>query len=71
MPNLINFIFALRSNFPTGVVDSVEISVPEVTEEEGEMVEEEEAETGEEEVEEELEKPSATLKLSIYTYEGD
>jgi len=63
VPNLINFTLELSKNFPTGVVESVEISVPEATEEEGE--------TGEEETEEELGKPSANLRLCIYTYEGD
>ncbi len=59
VPKLINFIHKLSWKFPTDVVESVEINVPEVTEEEGE--------TGEEE----LEKPSANLKLCIHTYEGD
>lgn len=55
--NLINFVLELSEEFPTGVVESVEINVPEVSEET-----EEEVETV---------KPSANLKLCIYTYEGD
>jgi len=64
--NLIGFVSNLSWQFPTGVVQSVKINVPEVTEEEGE--EEGEGEEGEEE---ELEKPSANIVLSIHTYEGD
>jgi len=55
--NLINFVLELSQEFPTGVVESVEINVPEVSEET-----EEEVETV---------KPSANLTLCIYTYEGD
>ena len=66
VPNLIGFVSNLSWQFPTGVVQSVKINVPEVTEEEGE--EEGEGEEGEEE---ELEKPSANIVLSIHTYEGD
>lgn len=62
VPNLIDFILELSRKFPSSMVESVEIDVPEVTEEE--------AETGGEEIEEPA-KPSAVLKLSIYTYEGD
>ena len=58
--NLIDFIDAWTKEYPTGVVESAEINVPQLTEEEEE-----------EETEEELEKPSADLKLLIYTYEGD
>ena len=57
VPNLIKFILELSGKFPTSMAESVEINVPELTEG---------GETGEE-----LEKPSANLKLHIYTYEGD
>ena len=58
--NLIDFIYQWTHEYPTGVVKSVEISVPEPAEEE----EEEEAE-----IEEQM--PSATINMLIYTYEGN
>jgi len=61
VPNLIDFIYKWTKEYPTGVVESVEIIVPEVTDEEAE----------EEETETEEEKPSATVNLLIYTYEGN
>lgn len=82
--NLIDFTLKLTGEFPTGVVQSVGINIPEVPEEaeaeemeeeQGEEEESEEEAVGEEEEEgieeEELEKPSATLVLLIHTYEGD
>jgi len=54
--NLIDFIDTWTKEYPTGVVESAEINVPQLTEEEEE-----------EETEEELEKPSVDLKLLIYT----
>jgi len=57
VPNLIKFILEVSGKFPTSMVELVGINVPELTEG---------GETGEE-----LEKPSANLKLDIYTYEGD
>jgi type II secretory pathway pseudopilin PulG len=59
VPDLINFVIEVSRQFPSGVAESVQIDVPEVTEEE----------EVEEEVEEE--KPSAKITLSIYTYTGD
>jgi len=61
VPNLIDFIYKWTKEYPTGVVESVEIIVPEETDEEAE----------EEEIETEEERPSATVNLLIYTYEGD
>ncbi len=58
--NLIDFIYKWTHEYPTGVVQSVEITVPEVTEEE-----EEETEEAEEE------KPSATISLLLYSYEDN
>ena len=63
--NLVDFIYKWTHEYPTGVVQSVAITVPEVTEEE----EEAEAEGAAAETEEE--KPSATINLLIYSYEGD
>ena len=60
--NLINFVFELSKEFPTGVVEWVEIDIPVVTEVEGEAAEGEE---------EEVREPSANLQLRIHTYEGD
>jgi len=56
--DLIDFIYKWTHEYSTGVVKSVEISVPEPVDEEAE-----------EETEEE--KPSATINLLIYTYEGN
>lgn len=53
---LIDFIINLNDNFKTGVVKSVEINIPEATENGGE--------TG-------LERPSASIRLVIYIYQGD
>ena len=60
--NLVDFIYKWTHEYPTGVVQSVEITVPEVVEEEEETEEAEEAEE---------EKPSAIINLLIYSYEGD
>jgi hypothetical protein len=54
VPNLITFVYRWIQENVTGIVTSVEITVPETTEEE-----------------EEEGKPSAIIKLLIYTYEGD
>jgi len=54
--NLIDFIYAWTEEYPTGVVESVEITVPEPPEDEEETAEE---------------LPSADIRLLIYTYEGD
>ena len=61
--NLVDFVYKWTHEYPTGVVQSVAITVPEVTEEE------EEVEGAATETEEE--KPSATINLLIYSYEGD
>ena len=74
MPNLIDFIHKWTEQYPTGVVTSVEITVPGMTAEEEEPGEEEpgEEEPEEEEAEEgEPGRSSADLLLHIYTYEGD
>ncbi len=63
--SLNDFIIALNDNFKTGAVKSVEINIPEAIED-GE-------ETGEEPAEgetAELERPSASIRLVIYTYQG-
>jgi len=60
--NLVDFIYKWTHEYPTGVVQSVAITVPEVVEEEEETEEAEEAEE---------EKPSAIINLLIYSYEGD
>lgn len=57
--DLIAYISEWTEEYPTGIVEPVEISVPEPTDEE---VEEEETEE---------ENPSAIINLHIYTYEGD
>ncbi len=68
---LIDFIINLNDNFKTGVVKSVEINIPEATENGGETGEEPaEGQSGEGETEE-LERPSASIRLVIYTYQGD
>ena len=54
--NLIDFIYKWTHEYSTGVVQTVEITVPELVEEEEETEEEE---------------PSAVINLLIYTYEGD
>jgi len=54
--NLIDFIYKWTHEYPTSVVQSAEITVPEPVEEEEETEEE---------------KPSAVINLHIYTYEGD
>lgn len=54
--DLIDFIDAWTKEYPTGVVESVEITVPEPPEDEEETAEE---------------LPSADIRLLIYTYEGD
>ena len=59
--NLVSFVAKLNSHFTTGVVKSVEINIPETTDEgEGE---------GEEE-EQEKEKASADIQLVVYTHQG-
>lgn len=63
--SLNDFIIALNDNFKIGAVKSVEINIPEAIEDGGE--------TGEEPAEgetEELERPSASIRLVIYTYQG-
>jgi len=58
--NLIDFILKLTGEFPTGVIQSADINIPEVLEE------------GEEGAEEaELKKPAAALVLLIHTCEGE
>ena len=54
--DLIDFIVAWTEEYPTGVVESVEITVPEPPEDEEETAEE---------------LTSADIRLLIYTYEGD
>ncbi len=74
VPNLINFVLKWTEQYPTGAVDSVEITAPKTIDEVEEAEEEGAEEEGaEEEQAEEVEpvKPSAELSLSIYTYEGD
>jgi len=61
--DLIDFIDAWTEKYPTGVVELVEITVLEATDEETEEEETEE--------EEEEEKFSAIVNLLIYTYEGN
>lgn len=55
VPELIKFVLELSGEFPTGIVDSAIIDVPR-------MMEEEEEGPG---------KPSASLRLSLYSHEGD
>lgn len=55
--NLVDFVREVSRRFPTGILESVEILVPEVIEEEIEG--------------EELAKPLANLSLLIYSYQGD
>ena len=63
--SLNDFIIALNDNFKTGAVKSVEINIPEAIEDGGETGEEPaEGETAE------LERPSASIRLVIYTYQG-
>ena len=57
--NFTNFIYKWTQEYPTGIVESVEIKVPEPPDEK-EVTEEEEEEI-----------PSATIKLLIHNYEGD
>lgn len=66
--SLISFITTLNDTLTTGVVKSVEISIPAI-DREGEQEGEEEEQ--EEEEEKEKEKPSANIHLVIYTYQGD
>jgi len=63
--NLVDFIYKWTKRYPTGVVQSVAITVPEPPEEE------EEVEGAGAATETEEEKPSATINLLIYSYEGD
>ena len=63
--NLVDFIYKWTKRYPTGVVQSVAITVPEPPEEE------EEVEGAGAVTETEEEKPSATINLLIYSYEGD
>ena len=64
--NLIDFIYKWTEEYPTGMAKTLEITVPEVLDEEAEG---EEAE--EEEVEVEEEEPYAIVYLRIYCYEGE
>lgn len=63
--NFNDFVYKWTQEYPTGVVESVEITVPEPPSEE-EIAKAEEAG---EEIEEE--KPSAVIKLLIHNYGGD
>ena len=63
--NLVDFVYKWTHEYPTGVVQSVAITVPEPPEEE------EEVEGAAAATETEEEKPSATINLLIYSYEGD
>ncbi len=65
VPNLILFIIKLNNGFTTGVVRSVEINIQEEADEEADE------ETEGEQFEEEIKKPSANIRLVIYTYQGD
>jgi len=71
--DLITFIISLNSNFTTGVVVSAVIDIPGATEEDEGTIEEEEEEEEQEEQEEgeEVAKPSADIRMAIYSYEGD
>ena len=79
LPSLISFVTMLNNDFTTGVVDSVSISITEMPEEE--IGEETEGETEEEaggvetenstEPEPEPEIPSASIRLSVYSYQGN
>ena len=79
--SLIHFVARLNNDFTTGVVDSVDISIREITEEEveGEIDEETEGETEEEasgvetenSTEPEPEMPSASIRLSVYSHQGN
>jgi len=70
--NLISFVTALNNDFTTGVVDSVDISIPEIAEEEtgeGETEEETNGVETENSTEPEPEIPSASIRLSVYSYQ--
>ena len=68
--SLISFVTKLNNDFTTGVVDSVDISIHGITEEE---VEEEVGEETENSTEPEPEPamPSASIRLSVYSYQGN
>jgi hypothetical protein len=66
VPSLIHFVARLNTDFTTGVVDSVDISIPEITEEEVGGVETENSTEPEE-----PEIPSASIRLSVYSYQGN
>ena len=75
--SLISFVTRLNNDFTTGVVDSVDISIPGITEEEVEGETEEEANgvetenSTEPEPEPEPGIPSASIRLSVYSYQGN
>lgn len=69
--DLIDFVSRWTGDYSTGVVESVQISVPLPPGEEEEEGEVEETEEGEEEAVIEEQKPSAVINLLIYGYEGD
>ncbi len=73
--SLISFVTRLNNDFTTGVVDSVDISIPGITEEEVEGETEEEANGVETENSTEPEPepgiPSASIRLSVYSYQGN
>ena len=75
--SLISFVTKLNDDFTTGVVDSVDISIPGITEEEVEGETEEEANgvetenSTEPEPEPEPGIPSASIRLSVYSYQGN
>jgi len=69
--NLIDFVSRWTWDYATGVVESVQISVPLPPGEEEEEGEVEETEGAEEEEAVEEQKPSAVINLLIYGYEGD
>jgi len=69
--DLIDFVSRWTGDYSTGVVESVEISVPLPPGEEEEEGEVEETEGAEEEAAVEEQKPSAVINLLIYSYEGD
>ncbi len=70
--HLIDFVIRLNTDFPTGIVESVEIAMPDETSEgTGETEGETEGETGGEEVAEEGTTGStANIRLVIYSYQG-
>jgi hypothetical protein len=70
VPNLIDFVYQLTASFPTGVVSTADIDVPEVIEDESTAGGETggEAESGEPPAEQ-REKPEAKIQFTIYAYQ--